>query len=684
MSLTKVSYSMINGAPVNVMDFGADATGNTDSTAAIQAACNALTNDSILVFPEGGTIKIDGNVVITASNVTLDFCNCVLTSSITSSIPLFSFIPQSLVTSGRLTGADYPSSWKNGSTPLPIDNDFDTMMYENVDNLRIKNITIKSARISSDCTRTFTKIYSVDGVSFEDCIIEPSTYSAARLYHCSDIRAGRENKFGGSGTYTMFLFKCRKYSISSTFTSQTSIRALSAKGVMHEDGQSIFSNFATTSTYYRYFNSVFSGVVANGIDGVFWDTTPNYNEDAVGARGGTPIGFTSGSWFGQGYGLNVKNAIFSLTDATPGTNGNQAGRAVWASAPHKSVFIDNNDFFDSTVFLAGIENFSIDNNSFRYDRGVGYAWEVQGDTVTGTDGSQFSINGNKVFNWQPIGTTTSATRIGTSNGYFVNNNLHLPVNGTVGFVAWANNYSGVCDQISVENNRIFYNAGSPILGTFGTNNPNGYRSNNVLFNSTSGAYTTDGYRTADIGAAGYGVFASDDSTGYAGITFYNKAGTAAKGQYYWDAASDTLSWYVGTNTRLRLSDQSLYPNFDNNASCGKFGNRWSVVYAATGTINTSDENAKTDIRPLDYKEKAVALAIKARIKAFKFKDAVEKKGDDARIHFGVIAQDVKEAFEAEGLDATKYGVFCSDVLEDGSERLGVRYDELLAFIVAVS
>jgi hypothetical protein len=40
MSLTKVTYSMIQGAAVNVLDYGADPTGVADSTAAIQAAIN--------------------------------------------------------------------------------------------------------------------------------------------------------------------------------------------------------------------------------------------------------------------------------------------------------------------------------------------------------------------------------------------------------------------------------------------------------------------------------------------------------------------------------------------------------------------------------------------------------------------------------------------------------------------
>jgi hypothetical protein len=40
MALTKASYSMINGAPINVLDYGADPTGLADSTTAMQAAHN--------------------------------------------------------------------------------------------------------------------------------------------------------------------------------------------------------------------------------------------------------------------------------------------------------------------------------------------------------------------------------------------------------------------------------------------------------------------------------------------------------------------------------------------------------------------------------------------------------------------------------------------------------------------
>lgn len=157
------------------------------------------------------------------------------------------------------------------------------------------------------------------------------------------------------------------------------------------------------------------------------------------------------------------------------------------------------------------------------------------------------------------------------------------------------------------------------------------------------------------------------------------------------------------------------PGSDNLYSLGTASFLWSVVYAATGSINTSDARAKQQIREITETERAVAVRCKGLLKAFKFNNAVDKKGENARIHFGVIAQDVKAAFEAEGLNAEHYGLFCYDSwdaayapvyvteqrynpetesIEDyqvdtgertlvtpAGGRYGVRYEELLAFII---
>lgn len=99
---------------------------------------------------------------------------------------------------------------------------------------------------------------------------------------------------------------------------------------------------------------------------------------------------------------------------------------------------------------------------------------------------------------------------------------------------------------------------------------------------------------------------------------------------------------------------------DNEISCGSPSYRWTQVFAATPTISTSDGNLKELAGEVTDAEKRVARKIKSLITKFRYKDAIAKKGNDARIHFGVVAQDVKEAFESEGLNPYQYGLFCSD------------------------
>ena len=171
---------------------------------------------------------------------------------------------------------------------------------------------------------------------------------------------------------------------------------------------------------------------------------------------------------------------------------------------------------------------------------------------------------------------------------------------------------------------------------------------------------------------------------------------------------------LGTSTFIdNVTGQSytaiVSPNTDNTYSLGTASKRWTTVYATTPTINTSDANDKQQIADLSAAEQAVAKTIKNLFKSFKFNSAVNLKGDSARIHIGVIAQDVQTAFIAEGLDPYKYGLFCSDSWYelttvstdiDGNEitnvkvvdettpnavkvtKLGIRYEELLAFVIS--
>jgi hypothetical protein len=67
MSLTKATYSMINGAPLNVLDFGAVGDGVADDTAAIQAAVDAANANRAneIYFPVGEYV-IAGTITLTS------------------------------------------------------------------------------------------------------------------------------------------------------------------------------------------------------------------------------------------------------------------------------------------------------------------------------------------------------------------------------------------------------------------------------------------------------------------------------------------------------------------------------------------------------------------------------------------------------------------------------------------
>ena len=138
-------------------------------------------------------------------------------------------------------------------------------------------------------------------------------------------------------------------------------------------------------------------------------------------------------------------------------------------------------------------------------------------------------------------------------------------------------------------------------------------------------------------------------------------------------------------------DGTTRPSADGSQKLGDSSHKWSELFASNGTINTSDERQKQDIVDIDDAESRVALVLKGKLKKFKWKDAVSAKGENARIHIGIMAQEVQTAFAAESLDANDYSMFCYDQWTTGSEETGdlethdsygVRYTELLAFIIS--
>lgn len=270
--------------------------------------------------------------------------------------------------------------------------------------------------------------------------------------------------------------------------------------------------------------------------------------------------------------------------------------------------------------------------------------------------------------------------------------------------------AGVRSQYGAATKTSFYG------GTFYTESNNAYP---VFVDGGTSGTTFNGLtlRKKTTGSNGNGI-GLGWSISSGGANPYVQAGEIQVTQNTTDQYGMTFNVYRAgalPAVEINANAYSFRPRSDNTWALGFAGLRWSVVYAATGTINTSDARQKQQVRELSDAERAVAVRLKSLVRAFKFNDAVEKKGDDARIHVGVMAQEVKAAFEAEGLDAHKYAVFCYDQWDDefepeyetqtveddngnvseirvptGNQKLiraagdayGVRYDQLLTFIIS--
>jgi hypothetical protein len=203
------------------------------------------------------------------------------------------------------------------------------------------------------------------------------------------------------------------------------------------------------------------------------------------------------------------------------------------------------------------------------------------------------------------------------------------------------------EAIGIFNSAFGYQAGYTITGNY-----------NCSFGAVAGASVTAGDRNIFIGyMSGYNasqatLAASSIAIGDTSYTTGDNAVAIGAGVF---SPANIFTVCNSSHTFFR-------PSTDNVTAMGGPANRWTVVYAATGTINTSDEREKQQIKPID--EAALRAWAKVEYCQYKFNDAVEKKGNNARWHFGLVAQRVKEAFESEGLDAFEYGVLCYDEWED--------------------
>ena len=217
-------------------------------------------------------------------------------------------------------------------------------------------------------------------------------------------------------------------------------------------------------------------------------------------------------------------------------------------------------------------------------------------------------------------------------------------------------------QLNIQNNSNTGNASSDVVATAANGNEN---TNYIDMGINSGLYTNtmqpiiSGANTAYLYSLGKDFAIGNAASGRNLIFFTNSLNTSD------EKMRITSSGNVGIGTTSPADKLSVggnvAPSADNTYSLGKSTARWSAVYSANGTIQTSDARLKTNIRPLRYGLKEVMLLQPVRYNWIDQPNGADK--------IGLIAQDVRKVVpEVVVGDETK-------------ENLGMNYAELVPVLI---
>ena len=426
--------------------------------------------------------------------------------------------------------------------------------------------------------------------------------------------------------------------------------------------------------YYATFAASGTGAVGLEIDSDVGTSITLGNDGTFGTTGGgryTTLGFSGTS--------NGHNRIFALNTQSDGI--------YICSATSRSIYFRTNGGGANTFSMTAAGDFQANNITvIDASRNLTNIGTISSGAITVNSENHLNVGG------------TSHAYSSVSQGYMAG--FKSSSNSTQTFISIARHNKTLDSQdlvIGVDSTAAyFWNRENTAL-KFGSNNSTKMTLSNTGLLTTVSGYQVNGTTVISSGRA---------ITNCTGITL-----TGGSISSYGSVTAGLGSFLVGTRGKmgqvsndlfvcsttsdhsgLRFANGAIHPTDHTGAQSdsaqidlGASSYRFNDIFARNGTINTSDINEKQDVEVLSAAEQRVAVAAKGLLRKFRWKDAVSEKGDGARIHFGIIAQDLQAAFVAEGLDAGRYGMFTSDTWnEDGVDqtRMGVRYSELLAFIIS--
>ena len=323
------------------------------------------------------------------------------------------------------------------------------------------------------------------------------------------------------------------------------------------------------------------------------------------------------------------------------------------------------------------------------------------------DGSVY-VNGSHFYNT----TTDAAIKVGVNTDWVKIDGCSFNAVGQVYSINNAakyktdiltnNVYRGSSTGISNDTSRKIAVSGEVGYSNYSIGGANGFQTRNYL---ATGSTTTPTAVSSGLALGSYRFFGHDGTNFLeVGIMRCGVAGSVSTGIV---PATFIFTTYdesgVGADRLSITPSGNFVPVTDNSYTLGQSGNRWSAVWAANGTIQTSDERTKKDIadsplgldfiedlRPVSYRFKVGSNKVIRQVYRDADGNEVDSNAEGAnpaeiiteevageRVHYGLLAQQVKEVLPA-GVD---FGGWILTDKNDPDSEQGLRYEEFISPLI---
>ena len=97
------------------------------------------------------------------------------------------------------------------------------------------------------------------------------------------------------------------------------------------------------------------------------------------------------------------------------------------------------------------------------------------------------------------------------------------------------------------------------------------------------------------------------------------------------------------------------------------------TWQGTAVQVTSDQRYKQQISEID--DKLLDAWEDVELSQFKYNDAVDQKGDNARLHTGYVVQQIDEACKSHNVDISDYGLYCHEEYPEETKEVEVEQED---------